>query len=293
MRYVTGLVVLFLFSCSGKQTELVKESKRLSFTTPQHVTVQGYTGHLMEPFISRDGRWLFFNDLNDPSVNTNIYYAERINDTLFQFSGEVQGLNSLFLDGVASMDNTNNLYFISTRTYTQNYSTVYRGLFTNGSISQAELVAGISKQEPGLVDFDVEISADGQAMYFSEGHFNQTGQPLTADIILAGKSATGFNRKADSETILRSVNTNELEYAAGISPDELTLFFTRLPAATAGMTARLYYATRDNKTMPFNVPRLVEEVTGFTEAISFSGDNLLYFHKRDIDYFQLYCIKKL
>jgi hypothetical protein len=43
----------------------------------------------MEPFITRDGRYLFFNNSNDPSVNTNLRYAERIDDLTFKYKGEV------------------------------------------------------------------------------------------------------------------------------------------------------------------------------------------------------------
>ncbi len=293
MKYLTGILLFFLFSCSAKGPELVKESKRLSFSTLQRVVVAGYTGHLMEPFISRDGRWLFFNDLNDPSVNTNIFYAERISDTLFQFAGEVGGLNSPYLDGVASMDNAGNLYFITTRSYPQDFSTVYRGVFNNGTLTATEIVNGISLQQPGWVDFDVEISADGQTLYFSEGRFNQTGQPQTADILVAKRTAHTFTREAAAGIIPAYINTDALEYAAGISADELTLYFTRWSGVGSGTVPRLYYATRENKALPFDSPHLINEAEGFTEAVSAAGNGLLYFHKRDTDTFHLYCMKRL
>ena len=31
------------------------------FTHPQRVTIRGYNGDAMEPFLTRDGRYLFFN----------------------------------------------------------------------------------------------------------------------------------------------------------------------------------------------------------------------------------------
>jgi hypothetical protein len=49
-----------------------------SFKAPQIVTIRGYQDDAMEPFLSRDGKILFFNNLNEPSVNTDIHYAVRI-----------------------------------------------------------------------------------------------------------------------------------------------------------------------------------------------------------------------
>lgn len=42
------------------------------FGDPQPVRLLGYVGDPMEPFLSRDGRWLLFNNLNEPSVDTNL-----------------------------------------------------------------------------------------------------------------------------------------------------------------------------------------------------------------------------
>jgi hypothetical protein len=41
----------------------------------------------MEPFITRDGHFLFFNNSNNPRVDTNLYWATRIDDLTFQFAG--------------------------------------------------------------------------------------------------------------------------------------------------------------------------------------------------------------
>jgi len=43
----------------------------------------------MEPFITRDGRYLLFNNSNDPLVDTNLHYAERIDDLTFAYRGEI------------------------------------------------------------------------------------------------------------------------------------------------------------------------------------------------------------
>src|SRR5260370_28342604 len=67
------------------------------FTNPQPVTIVGYSQDAMEPFISPDGNYLFFNNSNAPAVDTNLYYATRIADVTFQFHGELAGVNSTAL----------------------------------------------------------------------------------------------------------------------------------------------------------------------------------------------------
>src|SRR5271165_5762887 len=60
------------------------------FGAPQRVTIRGYDGHSMEPFLTRDGRYLMFNNLNDPKENTNLHYAERKDDLTFEYKGEIR-----------------------------------------------------------------------------------------------------------------------------------------------------------------------------------------------------------
>ena len=100
------------------------------FTNPQPVTIEGYSQDAMEPFISPDGNYLFFNNSNS-APSTNLYYATRIDDLTFQFQGEIGGANSggLTLTAVPSMDVNNIFYFISNRSYAQTFSTIYSGIF--------------------------------------------------------------------------------------------------------------------------------------------------------------------
>ena len=104
-----------------------RRREHTAFGNPERVTIRGYKGHAMEPFISRDGRYLFFNNSNDPSVNTNLHYAERINDVTFKYQGEIKGVNAALLDAVPTMDRDGKFYFVSTRSYAETFSTIYRG----------------------------------------------------------------------------------------------------------------------------------------------------------------------
>jgi hypothetical protein len=292
MNYFIIVISLFVISCSSEIPVKETNSIVLQFDNPKKVVITGYTGDIMEPFISRNGHYLFFNNLNEPSVNTNIFYAERINDTIFQFKGEVQEVNSAALDGVASMDNNSNFYFVSTRSYAQTFSVIYHGNFDNGNVTAVDTVPGISRHEPGIVNFDVEVSADGNTLYFVDGFLSASGQPQAADLVIAARNSTGFQRMGNSDEILHAVNTNQLEYAAGISGDELTLFFTRVPSVTSGAVPRIFYATRENKNAPFNKPNELVQAPGFVEAATFSGDSLIYYHKKGNAGFELYSIKR-
>lgn len=260
------------------------------FSNPQRVTIQGYSGDAMEPFISRDGKYLFFNNSNDPAVDTNLYWAERIDDLTFQYQGEIGGVNTTALEGVASMDRNGVFYFVSTRSYDQNASTIYRGCFDNGTVTGVELAPGISTATPGIVNFDAEISPDGQTLYFVESRFSASGQPQTADILIATWNGSAFVRDGNSATIMKEVNTTKnLEYAPAISSSGLELFFTRLD----GSSPALYAATRTDASSPFGVPRKITAAIGFVEGPTLSPDEKsLYYHKREGDRFVIYRVTR-
>ncbi len=101
----------------------------------------------MEPFITKDGRYLLFNNRNDPKIDTKLLFAERVDDLTFDYRGELEGANTSALEGVPSVDRHGNLFFVSTRSYAETLSTIYRGRFGQGRVSGIELVAGISLRQ--------------------------------------------------------------------------------------------------------------------------------------------------
>jgi Tol biopolymer transport system component len=249
-----------------------------AFSNPTPVTITGYSGDAMEPFISKDGQYLYFNNRNDPSADTNLYYASRVDDQTFTFLGLIPGANSPQLDAVASLDTLGNFYFVSTRSYSTSLSTVYSGSFTSAGLTDVAIVPGVSPQKSGIVNFDAEISADGQTLWFDDGDYS-TGSLTAANIAIAERQGTGFARNANSATLLAAVNNSGLNYAPSISVDGLELFFTRVSTAAGAMPA-IYRATRTDSNSAFGPPELVTAATGFVEAPSLSADgHLLYFHK--------------
>lgn len=105
-----------------------------SFSAPSPVEIAGYAGDAMEPFVTRDGRWLLFNTRNGPKDQTDLMLARRIDDTHFAFVGPLAGANSSSLDGVASVDRSGHFFFVSNRDYDRTGNTLWSGSFADGQV---------------------------------------------------------------------------------------------------------------------------------------------------------------
>ncbi len=267
----------------------------LEFGNPERVAILGYGGEAMEPFLSRDGKVLFFNNLNEPQVNTNLHWAERVDDLHFLYRGEIQGVNTAALEGVPSMDRDGNFYFVSNRSYDQTASTLYRGKFANGSITGIELVPGVSLSKPGIVNFDAEISADGNTLYFVESQFSIFHQPKSAIILIARRSGNTFVRDPASEAILKTVNDPDaLNYAPATTADELEIYFTRVNKDHPEVHGpQILVAKRANRALPFGPPLRIRAITGFVEGPTLSPDEKsLYYHRKDDGHFVIYRVMR-
>jgi Tol biopolymer transport system component len=242
----------------------------------------------MEPFLSLDGTTLFFNN-NNTAADTNLYYAQRVDALTFQYKGPVSAANSTALDGVPSMDQSGRFYFISTRSYYTDLSTVYRGDWSAGTLPNVAPVAGIPSSALGMLIFDAGISADGNTLCFAEGDYS-SGTLTTSNLVLADKTATGFSRSAQSATILQQVNlAGGTQYAPAFSTDGLELYFTRLVGGLQAGTPVIYVATRASSTSAFGAPHAIQALTGFVEAPSPSVDGKsLYYHARVNGQFAIY-----
>ncbi len=282
MRVILLSGIILLTACEKKEAT---PSPIIPFDGVQKVTVIGYSDHLMEPFITRDGNILMFNNSNDASVNTNLHWATRVNDSTFEYKGEINGVNTSSLEGVPTMDMNGNLYFVSTRDYDQTLATLYQGNFNNGSVTNLMQVPNISRYQGGWVNFDVEVDSSGRTLYFVDGRFDRSGGPYESDIVIAHKVDGEFQRLSDSDDILENVNTEALEYAACISQDNLELYFTRVATPlSASSKPEIFVATRLNADEPFRAPVKVQSITGFVEAATISpGGEILYYHKKGSD----------
>ena len=247
----------------------------------------------MEPFITKDGRFLLFNNRNEKPENTNLYCARRINGLTFDFLGEIRGMNTPALEGVPSVDRRGNLYFVSERSYSTTSSSLYHGQFADGVVSGVELVPGVSRAQPGIVNFDAEISGDGNVLYLVDGDFRSPSPPKDAAIIIAVRRGDGFVRLPQSGAILANVNTDALNYAPSISEDGRELFFTRFDRDGDLPHPALYRSVRRNAQEPFGVPGKISAARGFVEAPSLSADSRsLYYHKRESGRYVIYRVTR-
>ncbi len=256
------------------------------------VTIEGFSGQAMEPFVTRDGKYLFFNDSNDPSVDTNLHWARRVNDVTFAYEGQVPGVNSPQLDGVPSIDAAGVLYFVSPRSYGTTLSTLHRARW-QGDVAEIGLVPGISERVPGMVSFDVEVSADGNEIVLADGEYRRGDVvPRSADLLHAYRQGDAFMRDPASRALFATVNTPALEYAASLSADGRELFFTRADPAR-GIEPGIWRARRAGPTLPFGHTEPVPAAAGYAEGPSISGDGrTLYFHRRGPQGFSLYCVQR-
>lgn len=248
-----------------------------AFGPPQDVVIAGYDNHAMEPFVTRDGKLLLFNNRNDPANKTDLHWAERVDDLHFTYRGPIAGANTPdALEGVPSLSARGELVFVSTRSYGQTFSTIYHTAFANGAVTEPpKLIDGISRKTPGWVNFDAEISADGATLYYVDSWFGTAGFPQSADLMIAQRGTP----HPDSARIFQNINSSALEYAAGISANELELFFTRVAKIAPDAQPSIWRAVRASTADPFGPPQRIAAVGGFAEAPSPSPDGkALYFH---------------
>lgn len=266
-----------------------------SYSPPVAVQILGYNGHTMEPFITRDGTLLFFNNRNEAKDQTDLHVARRISETKFRYLGPVTGANSTGLDGVASLDRNGNFYFISSRDYDATGNTLWTAHYSAAGVEGAmPLTTNFTPRKLLRLNIDMEVSANGNTLYVAENRWDLLRNvPATSDITMAQKTAAGFARLPNADALMANINTSKLEYAPATSADELTLYFTRLdmralrkgkPGAFTIMMAR-----RPDTSSPWGVPVAITAITGHVEAPTVTPDGCaLYFHRKDGEQFRLY-----
>jgi type IX secretion system substrate protein/WD40 repeat protein len=264
-----------------------------SFGREIAVTITGLSFDAMEPFISPDGNYLFFNNLND-GVNTKLYYAEKINDSTFNYIGELNGPNQAsppHLDAVADMDSSANFYWTSTRNYPSKLNNLFHGTFDIGNVKNIGRVHGnFNKNIPGWLVMDHGISYDGQFLYYNNVRFDGICQgPCETEIGIAQKvNDSTFNKVPDSDHILQNINNaNYIYYAPCISSDNLELYYTRYPkdTITTSTLFEICVAVRNTPTDTFSAPKVLfsEFIADLIEAPTLTTDKqIIYYHRKII-----------
>ncbi|MBU1221615.1 hypothetical protein KKF34_18455 [Myxococcota bacterium] len=251
------------------------------FENEQQVVISGYDDHAMEPFISGDGSTLFFNSLNN-GTTTSLYYATRVSDTEFTFGGEVAGANGAepHLDAVASMDDSGNFYFVSTRNYPDVMENLQKATYSNGAVTDVMPVEGdFYILVPGWLIMDAEISRDGNVLYAVNAKFSGGEIPDESFITIAVKSEDSFEKTEDTEEIMELVNDPDyLVYAPAISTDGLELYFTRIEKGT--FTTEICVSVRNSVSDPFSEPQSLGITGIIPEAVTLEANkSRIYYHK--------------
>jgi len=292
----------YSFTCTKRRTK-VTDSVAVSsvadpsaFAAPQPVTIEGYNGIAMEPFLLRsspDGQpqYLFFNNSNDPSADTNIYYATRVDDTTFTYVGELPGVNNLdpekptSLEAGPTMDDQNQFYYTNLKDYDETFISTFVGILgADGTVTDVQPVDGLAPGIMQWVTMDTGVSPDGNTMYYANAYFDPNSPPGSppTEVTMYVAAKTGhatFSKLSNSDTLLAKVNgdNGELNYAANISSDGLELFFTR---TSPGAAPQMYVARRTSTTESFSTIQLIVAADGFVEGPTLSDDGKrLYYHK--------------
>lgn len=281
-------VLLVALAAACGETSGAARSPGLTFRNPRPIEIAGFSGSAMEPYISCDGRYLFFNNRNEPAEQTDLFLAESAGLDRFRLIGPLAGANAPppALDAVPSLDVRGELFFISTRSYDVSLSTLYQGDFRDGRVEAVRLVAGnLSRRQRGWLTMDAEISRDGGLLYFADARFSGGPVPEEADLAVARRTLDAFTVDDDSRRVVAALNTRALEYAPTTSADGLEIFFTRLE----GPTPVILHAARPDAGQPFGPPSPVAGLDGFVEAPSLTCDGAaIYYHRRDAGEFAIH-----
>lgn len=305
-------IVLCLGCGDGESNhQTLNSDPNTEFSNPQLVAIIGYPAgnfqNIQEPFISRDGQYLFFNTATAEDHKDLLYAKWDTDQAAFVFQGEIQDVNtSDNLEANPTMDEKFNFFYIDN---TAAPTWISSGLFqpVTMSLEGNASISGLPNIQlsgnSATVNMGVEVSADGDTLYFSRAVFLNAGQPnqviSASDILFAQKIGNVFvYDEAITSSIMQNINTSEnLEYAACISEDELEFYFTRTDTSTitdSTPDSQIMRALRTNTSEAFGIPQPVDGIPNhnkFVEAPTIYGDTL-YYHQFDSGVAKLYKVTK-
>lgn len=288
MKKTVLIFVLFWLTKSYSQVPL--------FGNEIPVTINGYTLDAMEPFISPDGNAMFFNSLNDGNA-TSLYYAAKVNDSTFNLVGQVPVVNQTItprLDAVASVDTSNNFYWVSVRNYPTDFDNLHRVRFLTSSYTNFGRVHGnIYIYSPGWLIMDAAINYSGDKLLYCNAWFNSCSFNMPC------KSAIGMAQKINDSTFTKFVNSgalfsnindtvNYIVYAPQLSKDELELYYTRALKGIA--QTEICVSVRTSTGLPFSLPTIIYPLSSsIPEAATITTDkSRMYYHKNTGSNFKLF-----
>ena len=264
------------------------------------VTINGLTFDAMEPALSADGNALFFNSLND-AVTTSLYYASKVNDSVFNYVGLVPIVNQIItprLDAVASVDSSSNFYWVSLRSYPTYLENLYRIKFLNvGYTNYGRLYGDFYINQPGYLVMDATTNFTGNELIYCNAYFNScSGLPCKTSMGIASKiNDSTFNKIINTSSLMYNVNdtVNYIVYAPHITKDGLELYYTRL--LKTGTQTEIVVSVRTNTISPFSVPSiLVSSPSIAPEGPVLTNDkSKMYYHKKLGSLYKIFFQKRM
>jgi hypothetical protein len=295
IRLIITLISLIFISCSSSDNDSPESIIYPSFGSEIEVNINDLSFDAMEPFLSPNGNYLFFNNLND-GINTKLYYATKVNDSIFNYEGELIGTNQTttpHLDAVADLDSSGNFYWTSTRNYPTELNNLFQGTFSAGNVSNIGRVQGdFNMNTPGWLVMDHGISLNGQFLYFNNARFDDTNcqGPCETQLGIAQKNNDStFSTLPNSTSILQNVNdSNYIYYAPCISSDNLELYYTRYLKGhiTSSTIFEICVAIRSDSSSEFSIPSVLfsETISNLIEAPTLTVEkNIIYYHRKTLD----------
>jgi len=281
-----------------------------TFSKPQPVEITGLPEgaggtpiSTEEPFISRDGRFLFFNT-GHKEGNKDLHYAE-YRAGRWVYRGEIgPNINTpKEVQGNPTMDARGRFYFVDTTASHMARGGIFHP--ASGTLDGLYELAFLPDRDVRFFkqrftgNMGVEVSADGRTLYFSRATWDLNlwfpGEILASNILFSEKHGSRFVFDASrAKQIMQNVNSDELEYAACISRNGQELFFTRLSRESfrhGHPKSRIMRATRPSPDVPFGKPQEIRAIghNDFVEGPALSADEReLYYHKRAGKKFRLF-----
>jgi hypothetical protein len=291
MKKIYSLFFLLFFQNSLSAQTIPAFGKEIS------VKINGLTFDAMEPSISADGNFLFFNSLND-GISTSLYYATRLNDSTFNFAGLLKGASgtsSPRMDAVTSSDVSNNFYWMSLRNFPQQYDNFFHGKFNGVDVVNIGRLHGTFYiYQAGWLIMDAAINYTGDLLYYCNAYFNTdykgcNGIPCQAKLGIAQKvNDSTYNKISNSDALLKILNdTNYIVYAPFISKNGLELYFTR--GLHHGTQPEICVAVRNTTLEAFGMPTILYTSSAIPEAPTLSTDgSRMYYHKNEGGIFKVF-----
>lgn len=255
------------------------------YELPEPINIEGYKDSAMEPCISCDGQYLFFNNSNEESADTHIHFAKRLSENCFSYQGILVGTRSSKKDMAPSLDRSDQMYFTSLRSFDVDHKSLYSGLWHVNEVKEvAALDGNISPTKPFLINMDSCVSPDGNILFISRAQFFPFEHvPRQSDLIVATRDNNGkFQLAPKLQDFLNLVNTSALEYAPAITEDLRELYFTRCHLGKNGRETyfETMVARRNSVDKPFDLPERLSAIEGYSEAPSITlNKQELYYHK--------------